>query len=223
MTLRIPSCRALDTATLWTSKNVIVDPVLLAEGGAGALLGLCGLRIVPMALLALAAKVGEYLFKACAPLTLAPTQATLRPALADLAVVMGAWILGRLVRWIARRRKQRPAFVEPGLSVDLEPAGRPARQALAPDERAASGERSWTSPGAIVLELEDRETQALCGAIDSRLEDLRRVADRPAPHGVRDDIWQTIATLEAVLARLPAAHLYDRRTVSSGSRSGRQL
>jgi len=106
MPLRIASCRALDTATLWTSRNVVVDPVLLAEGGAGALLGLCGLRIVPMALLALTWKVGEYLFKACAPLTLVPAQPTLRPALADLAVVMGAWLVGRLVRWIARRRKQ---------------------------------------------------------------------------------------------------------------------
>jgi hypothetical protein len=222
MPLRIPSCRPVDAAALWASRTAILDPVLLAEGGAGVLLGLCGLRIVPMALLVLAGKVGEYLFKACAPLSVAPTQGVLRPALADLAVVMGGWLLGRVARWVSRRRKRRPAALEPGLSVDLDPPGWQAKLAPDPDAREISGDRSWTTPGAVVLELEDRETAALCAAIDSRLEDLRRVADRPAPHGVRDEIWQTIATLEAVLARLPAGHLYDRRAVSSGSRSGRQ-
>jgi hypothetical protein len=200
---------------------VVVDGVLLAEGGIGAVLGLVGLRFVPMVLLALGWKIGEYLVKACAPLSLAPTQAALRPALADLAVLMGSWLLGRLVRWMVRRR-QRAGRVEldPGLSVDLPPVAAWQSNPWPGDEAepAPPAERSWTTPGAIVLELEDREADTLRGAIDSRLEDLRRVADRPSPQGVRDEIWQTIASLESMLARLPAAHLYKRQASSSGHR-----
>jgi hypothetical protein len=230
MPFRVPMCRPLETAGFWTSRNLIVDGVLLAEGGAGALLGLCGLRFVPMALLAVGWKVGEYLVKACAPLSVVPAGAALRPAFADLAVVMGAWVLGRLARWaVQRRRRESLAHIEPGLSVD-EPSPWQSRQWPGAEPRQVVGpERSWTTPGAIVLELEDNEADALRAAIDSRLEDLRRVADRPSPGGVRDEIWQTVATLEAILARLPAAHLYgssdsrERAAGSSWSRSGHRL
>src|SRR3954466_4354248 len=105
MALRVPGCRSVETAALWTSKNLIVDGVLLAEGGIAALLGLLGLRFVPMVLLAVGWKIGEFVVKACAPVSLVPVQAALRPALGDFAVLMGGWLLGRVVRRVLRRRK----------------------------------------------------------------------------------------------------------------------
>jgi hypothetical protein len=235
MALRVPGCRSVETAALWTSKNLIVDGVLLAEGGVAALLGLLGLRFVPMALLALGWKIGEFVVKACAPLSLVPVQSALRPAAGDFAVLMGGWVLGRLVRVLMRRRRAlgTESSFELGASMDdvaalsvdapPHPGGRrpPAVPGRVPSSNL-SAERSWTTPGAIVLELDDREAEALRAALDSRLTDLRRVADRPSPGGVRDEIWQTIATLESLLAHLPAAHLYERAT-SGWSPSGHRL
>jgi hypothetical protein len=229
MAWRVPGCRPLETASLFTSKNLIVDGVLLAEGGVALFLGLCGMRFVPMVLLTVAWKVGEYLVKACAPLSLVAVQSSLRPALGDLAVVAGAWIAGRLVRHVVRRRRE---AAELGVSsLDLRPADPepgPWRRGYVPLEQPgqvpaalAQAERSWTTPGAIVLELDDREAEALRAALDSRLADLRRVADRPSPGSVRDEIWQTIATLESLLAHLPAGHLYERGP--AWSQSGHRL
>jgi hypothetical protein len=236
MALRVPGCRSLETAALWTGKNFIVDGVLLAEGGIAALLGLLGLRFVPMALLALGWKFGEYVVKACAPLSLISAQAALRPALGDFAVLMGGWALGRVVRRMLRRRRPlgTDSLLELGpMDSGVDDAGeppppprptgrRPARTPGRVPSASMSSERSWTTPGSIVLELDDREAEALRAALDSRLSDLRRVADRPGPGGVRDEIWQTIATLESLLAHLPAAHLYERAT-GGWSPSGHRL
>jgi hypothetical protein len=135
----------------------------------------------------------------------------------------GGWLLGRLVRALVQRRRRAALEPDPGLSVDAGPSPwQSGQRSGAQPREVAEAERSWTTPGAIVLELEDREADALRAAIDGRLEDLRRVADKPSPHGVRDEIWQTIATLESMLARLPAAHLYERR-VPTWSQSGHRL
>jgi hypothetical protein len=233
MAMTIPGCRSVETASFWTRSNLVVDGFLLAQGGAAALLGLVGLRFVPMCLLAIGWKVGEYLVKACAPLSLVPSQTSLRPALLDLAVLMGGWLLGRLVRFLVRRRRTGLAdsSLDLGAEVDFAPAARrrprdppPLREPpgqIPADLVSASAERSWTTPGAIVLELDEREAEALRAALDSRLTDLRRIADKPSPGNVRDEIWQTIATLESLLAHLPAGHLYDRGP--AWSQSGHRL
>ncbi len=227
MAFRIPGCRAIETASLWTTRGVVVDGVFLAEGGVAALLGLCGLRLVPMVILSAGWKIGEYVVKACAPLSLGAAQAALRPALGDLAVLLGGWMVGRIVRALTRRRERSRLTLEPGeisLVAEIDPRARSYAFRESPGQVPSSmfsGERSWTTPGALVLELEDREAEALRAAIDSRLEDLRRVADRPAPGATRDELWQTIATLESVLARLPAGHLYDR--AAAWSQSGHRL
>jgi hypothetical protein len=231
MAFRIPGCRPLETASLFANEKVLVDGVLLAEGGAAALLGLLGLRFVPMALLTVGWKIGEYAVKACGPLSLfgGTAPAGMRPALGDVAVLLGAWLVGRIARWVMRRRREAALPTTSSLDITVEPPTpprptrhhpRPARPPSA--SSSLSVERSWTTPGSIVLELDEREAEALRAAIDGRLSDLRRVADRPAAGGVRDEIWQTIATLESLLAHLPASHLYDKSGgwSPSGHRAG---
>src|SRR3954454_14786416 len=127
MAFRIPGCRAVETASFWSARGVVVDGVFLAEGGVAALLGLCGLRLVPMLILSAGWKIGEYVVKACAPLSLGAAQSTLRPALGARAVLLGGWVVRRIIRPLAPPRGPSGLTLEPGeisLVTEIDPRAR---------------------------------------------------------------------------------------------------
>jgi hypothetical protein len=234
MQVRLPFCRVPEplAASLEAGRH-IVDAISLAQATGGVLLGLLGLRFLPMLLLAAGWEVAEYLVKACAPLSfVASIQGALRPALGDVGMMMGGWLLGRVVRWARLRRQSRLGLdqdlldAEPALSGEqaLVPVRRRRRDdapapaffrapasaqsadffAAADDEFVeVTTERSGVEPAGLHLELSDDEAEALRSALTARLAEMQREAERSVRQGFRYDLWETTGVLESLLARLP--------------------
>jgi hypothetical protein len=191
-------CRgAAPLESLWQSRPVVLDGVGLGHATAGVLLGLTGLRVVPMVMLAVSWQLIEYAVRSCGPASfLGGLAEVMRPWGGYLLLMMIGWSVGRLGHWLVRRRREAALFGEdelPSNSSAIWP-----RRPEPVDESAYFDDELTRNffAGSAQLELDDRETDELRAALSHRLAQLR---SSQAP-----DAWEHIGTLETLLARLPA-------------------
>ena len=99
-------------SALWSTVSQIrFDAVAWAGTGAGALLGLMGIRFLPMLFLVLAWEAGAYALMTWGPpAILEYTRGLVRPALSDAGFIFAGWIAGRLVHALIKRRRQTAIF-----------------------------------------------------------------------------------------------------------------
>jgi hypothetical protein len=110
-------CRgvAQPTAAPGTINHALFDRFALVHMAGGLVLGMLGLRFVPLLILAVGWEVAEHVLKDCIPHAFVhPSQDTLRNAAGDVFVTLVGWVVGRAARTTARllrnhRRRERPA------------------------------------------------------------------------------------------------------------------
>jgi hypothetical protein len=198
-------CRgAAPLSSLWAARPVELDGIGMGHAAAGLLLGLVGLRVVPMVMLGLAWEGLQYVARWCAPASLlGPLADYLRPWGGYFFLMMLGWSVGRLVHWALRRRREAALLAEDPLPTDSS-ALWPRRPEAVADSAYDSGygasdlddelTRNFFG-GAAHLDLDDHEADELRAALAHRLAQLRNVQG--------PDVWDHIGVLENLLARLP--------------------
>jgi hypothetical protein len=137
-------------ASLWaTVSQVRIDEVAYAQGAAGALLGLLGLRFVPMLFLVVGWEAAEYtLLTWGPPVVVDAIRGVLRPALSDVAATFAPWIVGRLVHGFIQRRRRAALFSGFDLRVEDDPTKVVSSYDVIGEEPASLSYRSYARQSA---------------------------------------------------------------------------
>jgi hypothetical protein len=197
-------CRGAGPLTsLWGTRAVVLDGVGIGHATAGVVLGLLGVRAVPMALVVVGWEALEYGLTACAPVSfLQPLSTYLRPSGGALFLLVAGWLAGRLGHWLVRRQREADIY-----AMDELPSNSSAIWPRRPEPVADAVYEDQFWGGSAQLHLDDHETDELRAALSYRLAELRRAGD--------SEQWERIGVLESLLARLPARRARAEALIAS--------